>query len=85
MGVMETVALIGRCLTASLAWGARGSWHKSSPVRGDMGSGALGGSGPMRTIVKRLRQKVGDDVSNPTYIFNKPRVGYNMPKGEAEE
>ena len=44
-----------------------------------------GGSGPMRTIVKRLRQKVGDDVSNPTYIFNEPRVGYKMPKDEAEE
>ena len=44
-----------------------------------------GGSGPMRTIVKGLRQKVGDDVSKPTYIFNEPRVGYKMPKGEAEE
>ncbi len=38
---------------------------------------------PMRTIVRKLRRKLGDDVSNPTYIFTEPRVGYRMPKGEA--
>ena len=41
-----------------------------------------GGSGPVRNIIKRLRQKLGDDARNPTYIFNEPRVGYLMPKGE---
>lgn len=41
-----------------------------------------GGSGPVRNIIKRLRQKLGDDARNPTYIFNEPRVGYRMPKGE---
>ena len=41
-----------------------------------------GGSGPMRTVVKNLRRKLGYDADSPTYIFNEPRVGYRMPKGE---
>ena len=39
---------------------------------------------PMRTIVSKLRRKLGDDADNPTYIFTEPRVGYRMPKGEAQ-
>ena len=42
-----------------------------------------GDSGPTRTIVKRLRRKLGDDARDPTYIFAEPRIGYRMPKGEA--
>ena len=38
----------------------------------------------MRTIVSSLRRKLGDDADNPTYIFTEPRVGYRMPRGEAE-
>ena len=38
---------------------------------------------PMRTIVRKLRQKLGDAAGNPTYIFTEPRVGYRMAKGEA--
>ncbi len=38
---------------------------------------------PMRTIVRKLRQKLGDDAANPTYIFTEPRVGYRMARGEA--
>ena len=37
---------------------------------------------PMRTIVSKLRRKLGDDADIPTYIFTEPRVGYWMPKGE---
>ena len=37
---------------------------------------------PIRTIVRRLRRKLGDDADNPTYIFTEPRVGYRMPEGE---
>ena len=37
---------------------------------------------PMRTIVRKLRRKLGDDAGNPTYIHTEPRVGYRMPKGE---
>ncbi len=37
---------------------------------------------PVRTIVKSLRQKLGDDANNPVYIFNKPRVGYGLATPE---
>ena len=41
----------------------------------------------LRSHVKHLRDKLGDDARNPTYIFAEPRVGYRMPMGEtsAEE
>ena len=34
----------------------------------------------VRTYVKRLRQKLGDNPSRPTYIFTRVRVGYHMPE-----
>ncbi len=37
---------------------------------------------PMRTIVGKLRRKLGDDIDHPTYIFTEPGVGYRMPPGE---
>ena len=40
---------------------------------------------PMRTIVSKLRRKLGDDSDSPTYIFTEPRVGYWMPRGETPE
>ena len=33
---------------------------------------------PMRTAVKSLRRKLGDDATEPTYIATEPRVGYRM-------
>ena len=36
----------------------------------------------LRTHLRRLRQKLGEDGSNPTYFFAEPRVGYRMAKGE---
>ncbi len=39
----------------------------------------------VRTAAKQLRRKLGDDVNNPTYIINEPRVGYRMAKGEEQE
>ncbi len=39
------------------------------------------GSAPVRGIVTRLRRKLGDDASNPTYIFTRHRVGYWIAKG----
>ena len=36
----------------------------------------------IRSLVRRLRRKLGDDASSPTYIFAEPRVGYRMPKGQ---
>ncbi|MCY3886914.1 MAG: response regulator [Chloroflexi bacterium] len=44
-----------------------------------------GDTRPMRTVVSRLRRKLGDDAKNPTYLFTEPRVGYRMPKGEPAE
>ena len=43
------------------------------------------GSGPVRTIVMRLRQKLDDDADDPTYIFTERRVGYRMAKAERDE
>ena len=45
------------------------------------GQGHSGGPGPVRTCVKRLRRKPGDDADNPTHIFNEPRLGYRMERG----
>ena len=39
----------------------------------------------IRSLVRRLRRKLGDDASSPTYIFAEPRVGYRMPKGQGTE
>ena len=33
---------------------------------------------PMRSAVRSLRRKLGDDAENPVYIFTEPRVGYRM-------
>ncbi len=47
------------------------------------GLGHAGHSGPIRTAIKNIRRKLGDDADSPTYIFNKPRIGYRMPKSES--
>ena len=41
-----------------------------------------GDAGLVRTIVRRLRSKLGDKADNPTYIFTVPRVGYRMVRAE---
>ena len=38
-----------------------------------------------RSVINNLRRKLGDDVENPTYIFNEPRLGYRMAKKEGLE
>ena len=38
----------------------------------------------LRTHLRRLRRKLGEDASNPTYFFAEPRVGYRMAKGEGQ-
>ena len=40
---------------------------------------------PMRSIVSKLRRTLGDNADAPTQIFTESRVGYQMPRGEAEE
>ena len=38
----------------------------------------------VRTVVKKLRAKLGDNAANPTYIFTEHGVGYRMATpGEA--
>ncbi len=37
----------------------------------------------MRTFVKKLRRKLGDDPTSPAYIFTERGVGYRMPAGPA--
>ena len=44
-----------------------------------------GESGLVRTVVKRLRNKLGDDANKPSYIFTERRVGYRMASGELLE
>ena len=44
------------------------------------GPGYEGDSQPVRTFVKNLRNKLGDNARNPTYIFTEPRVGYRMAR-----
>ena len=45
-------------------WGKRGAYHP----------------GPVRTFVKKLRHKLGDDAASPAYILTERGVGYRMPE-----
>ena len=38
--------------------------------------------GPVRTYVKKLRHKLGDDADSPAYIRTERNVGYRMPEPE---
>ena len=35
---------------------------------------------PIRSVVKNLRRKLGDDAAKPAYIFNDRQVGYHMAR-----
>ena len=37
---------------------------------------------PMRTMMGKLRSKLGDDTGEPRYIFTESRIGYRMPMSE---
>ena len=39
-----------------------------------------GNAARVRSAVKRLRKKLGDDAGQPAYIFNEHGVGYRMPE-----
>ncbi len=43
-----------------------------------------GGMRPMRTMLGKLRGKLGEEARNPRYIFTESRVGYWMPEGEGQ-
>ncbi len=37
----------------------------------------------IRSFIRNLRRKLGDDARHPRYVFTEPQVGYRMPKAEA--
>ena len=39
---------------------------------------------PMRTVVSRLRRKLGEDGDHPRYIFTEPSAGFRMPMGTTQ-
>ena len=39
-----------------------------------------GDTRPIRSVVKNLRRKLGDDAAKPVYIFNDRQVGYHMAR-----
>ena len=39
----------------------------------------------LRSVLLRLRRKLGEDGGNPTWIFSVPRVGYRMAEADAAE
>ena len=39
----------------------------------------------MRTIVSKLRRKLGEEAEHPRYVFTEPRVGFRMPTGRAPD
>ena len=47
------------------------------------GAGNSGDAGLARTVVQRLRRKLGDDAHDPSYIFTEPHVGYRMKKASS--
>ena len=40
---------------------------------------------PMRTVIRNLRQKLGDDAKRPMYIFTESRIGYRMAKRDNQD
>ena len=46
------------------------------------GTTHIGHSGPVRTVVKNLRYKLGDAAGNPKLILTERSVGYRMPRSE---
>ena len=45
-------------------------------------TGKPGNVRALRTHLRRLRRKLGEDASAPRHIFSEPRVGYRMARGE---
>ena len=60
----------GRVLTFDYLLGR--VWGEDRPVQ----------KGMVRTYVKRLRRKLGEEASSPKYIFAEPHVGYRMAQPE---
>ena len=81
---VELTSLEYRLLAALSANAGRLMTHEQLLQR-VWGQDNSGGSGPVRTYVKRLRRKLGDDPANPAYIFTKRRLGYWMEQADEPE
>ncbi len=81
---LPLVAMEYRMLTELAANAGRVSTYDRllQRVWGEKNSGDIR---PMRTIVNKLRRKLGDNAENPTYIFTDHGVGYSMPKGRTPD
>ena len=66
--LMERVPELARNSLLRQVWGRRGG----------------GDSERVRTYVKKLRRKLGDDAARPVYIFNKRGVGYRLAGPERD-
>ena len=51
-------------------------------IRRVWGRNASGGVATLRTHVARARRKLGDNGSEPEYLFSEPQVGYRMAKSD---
>ena len=76
LSVTEYEVLVGLTLCAGMV-----VTHEQQLQR-VWGPGNSGDAGLVRTVVQRLRRKLGDDADNSVYIITEPRVGYRMPRGE---
>lgn len=47
------------------------------------GTAYSGEVGLLRSFIRDLRQKLGDDAKNPRHILTEPQVGYRMPKPQS--
>ena len=72
-GAGELSANVGRVLTYERLLGRVWGEQNEGDVR------------PMRSIVNKLRRKLGYDAKPTTFIFTAPRVGYRMPRGEGRK
>ncbi len=81
---MELVAMEYRMLAELSANAGRVLTHQYLVER-VWGERGVGDMRPMRTLINKLRRKLGDAGASPTYIFTERRVGYRMPKGEGRE
>lgn len=41
-----------------------------------------GATGLLRSVVRNLRAKLGDDARHPRFVITEPQVGYKMPRSE---
>ena len=68
-------------LLRALSLDAGGVTTYDSLLRQVWGAHTASGAQPVRTAVKKLRRKIGDQAKKPKYIFTERGVGYRMPAG----